>query len=401
MKLFPVLLFFLLNIQTASSQSGCMDMQAVNYDPAALVNDGSCAYATTALSINIVTALSSPVLDECSGHCIVNGRIWAHVDNSLSTLYHVDSVTGAIIDSVAVDAINTDWEDIQVRDDYIYIGDIGNNWGNRTDLKILRFPAASLDTSLLIVPEVLGYSYSDQVNFNVALNNNSFDCEAFLVYNDSVHLFTKDWINKITKHYVFPAAAGIHTATIVDSFNVNGLVTSAAVSSDSLIVLTCYNSTAALPVFMWMMYDFGFNNFFSGNKRRLEMGSLLTTGQVEGVAFTGYYNGMVSSERFQQLVFNIPPRLQAFDLNPYLPSIPVNLIHASSGFTPPYPNPMQDHLALDLDEAASIFIFDNAGRTVLKAFVTSGIDIHHLDPGYYVLLVKGDHFQRRYSVVKE
>ena len=33
---------------------------------------------------------------------------------------------------------NTDWEEISQDKDFIYIGDIGNNSGNRDDLKIYR-----------------------------------------------------------------------------------------------------------------------------------------------------------------------------------------------------------------------------------------------------------------------
>ena len=77
---------------------------------------------------------------ETSGLLFFNGKIITHKDSgNAANLYELDSVNGNILRIIAINSVtNTDWEDITQDENHIYIADIGNNNGNRTDLNIFK-----------------------------------------------------------------------------------------------------------------------------------------------------------------------------------------------------------------------------------------------------------------------
>lgn len=298
-------------------QMGCTDPQASNYNATALLNDGSCVYANTTLTTNAVTTLATPLLDECSGLIATNGNVWMHVDDTDNRLFKVDITTGDTLQSTMLQATNIDWEDLGADSNNVYIADIGNNSGNRTNLQFYKAPLLTLLLPLASVQSI-AFNYADQVTFTPSLNNTPWDAEAFYINNDSIHLFTKDWVTKYTKHYIIPGIAGNYTATLVDSFYVGGLITSAAIDKAGTIVLLGYDNTITAPCFVWMLYDYKPGRIFSGNKRKFNLGSAINLGQTEGITFTGNGMGYITNERFTQLIINVPPTLRSFDINPYI-----------------------------------------------------------------------------------
>lgn len=115
---------------------GCTDPQAMNYDPEATQNDGSCFYPETYFTPDQYLMLPSTV-DETSGLIFWADGIWTFNDSGGDpTLYKVDTLNGEIIQHATItNGINVDWEDIAQDDDHIYIGDFGNNGGDRQDLE--------------------------------------------------------------------------------------------------------------------------------------------------------------------------------------------------------------------------------------------------------------------------
>ena len=77
-------------------------------------------------------------LNESSGAIFFNNRLITHNDSGgEAKLYELDTISGIIEREVTIlNATNVDWEDITQDETSIYIGDFGNNNGNRTDLKI-------------------------------------------------------------------------------------------------------------------------------------------------------------------------------------------------------------------------------------------------------------------------
>jgi hypothetical protein len=386
-KLFFV--FLVLYIGNAHAQPGCTDPQASNYNPSATSNDGSCSYPATTLSLTLKTNLKVPELTECSGLLNYNNRLWGQVDNGSASLYEMDSLTPAALDSVSIsNAVNQDWEDLAASDSFIYIGDFGNNFGNRLNLHVLRIASSGFGTASSAIADTINFSYPDQVTFTSALNNNSFDCEAFFYYHDSLHLFTKDWVTKWTKHYVIPAVPGIYSALLIDSMDAGGLITSADIVNDSLIVLLGYNITGGTSGFLWMLNDFRSGEFFSGNKRKFSIGSLLSIGQVEGVVIKSDHTGLITNELFAGFV---QPQLKAFDLTPYLSvATALNEIKATVNH---YPGIVKDYLFLDVkSKKTTVRIINPAGQTILLADMQEHAPFYlgNLADGNYTCILSGD-----------
>jgi PKD repeat protein len=317
-------LIFLFNVTNCFSQTGCTDYQASNYDPSAIINDGSCSYVFTSLPLINKCYIDSTQLFETSGILNNNNNFWTHVDDGDNSIYRIDTLSDSIFQRVTIsNATNIDWEDITSDGNYIYIGDVGNNNGNRTDLRFYRVLKSNINSSTTAVNAgKIRYTYSDQVNFATLPHNNFYDCEAFIYLNDSIHLFTKGWVNKWTKHYVLSADTGAHVAQFVDSFYVDGLITSAAIQGDSLVILLGIEYWGANECFLWMLNDFSGSHFFSGNKRRFYLGNPYYIGQTEGICFTDTNKGYITNELVSSPPFHVPSQLREFDLNYFLAPIP-------------------------------------------------------------------------------
>ncbi len=304
-------------------QSGCTDPQASNYNAVAINNDGSCLYPVTNITLTDKTALSTPLLDESSGVIFTNGSVWTHNDGGNSnSIYRIDSISNMVLQTVVIsNATNIDWEDITADNNYIYIADCGNNNGNRNNLRIYRVAKSTLTSSTTTVTaDIINYTYSDQTVFTSLPNNNNYDCESIIFFNDSLHLFSKDWVDKQTRHYVLPAIPGTYIAELKETLNTGFLVTGAGIQQNGIIALIGYDNTGVAPLFLYMLYDYKNGLFFNGNKRKFNAGNVLSYGQAEGIDFRNGAYGYVTNERFQQSIFNVAPRLRSFNLTAYLPA---------------------------------------------------------------------------------
>lgn len=341
MKAFLCFLVFSVAAFLSQAQEGCTDPQAQNYNATATANNGSCTYALTSNDLSNTKQLPS-ALNENSGLCYTNNSLYTFNDGgNAAVFYKINETDGSILQTITVtNATNTDWEAITADDTYFYIGDFGNNEnGNRTNLKVYRILKASIGTSthITVVADVINFTYEDQVIQNpvtTGANATKFDCEAFIVINNVLHLFTKDWIDSRTRHYTLPALPGSYTATAVEEFAVDGLITDASISVNNVIILTGYTTNLS-NVFMWMLYDYSGSNFFSGNKRRFELGKTVDLfnrsndkGQIEGITFTSPTTGYISSEQINRTVSGmpivVPPNLYNFSVAGFVP-LPVKL----------------------------------------------------------------------------
>ena len=121
------------------SQWGCTDPQAINYDGNASMNDGSCIYSPTNYTLNLVNNLSD-VLQENSGLIRVGDFLYTFNDSgSGAVIYELDTL-GMVLRTIPISgATNVDWEAITANATHVFIGDVGNNNGNRHDLCLYRF----------------------------------------------------------------------------------------------------------------------------------------------------------------------------------------------------------------------------------------------------------------------
>ena len=221
-----------------NGQEGCTDPQAINFDGMAIDNDGSCIYGATQFQMEQRATLPD-LLEESSGAAFIDGQLWTHNDGgNPNEIYRIDTLTGEILQTVLVGNLeNEDWEDMAQNDTHLFIGDFGNNLGNRMDLGIGRIDRNDLG-NLIVSAEFINFSFSDQTDFTERLNDNDYDCEAFFYYQDSLHLFTKNWVDEQTRHYTLPATPGTHVAQLRETFDVQGLIAGAAIDEASGTILS-------------------------------------------------------------------------------------------------------------------------------------------------------------------
>jgi hypothetical protein len=275
------------------------------------------------VSIPDFLTLPSPTLDESSGVVYSNGELWTHNDSgNPPAIYKLDTSNGEILQTVdLVNATNVDWEDITADDNFIYVGDFGNNsTGIRTNLRVYKIARADIPAGMNVQVEasVISFSYSDQViGTSPGSNKTQFDCEALFVKDNILHLFTKDWVNGHTKHYTLSTIPGTYSISPVEpSFDAHGLITSAAISDDERVALVGYEKGIG-NAFMYVFYNFSGGKFFNGNNRRIVLGKVVdrnvsnSMGQLEAVTFTAGGAGFVTNEK----LFSVPARMMRFTLD--------------------------------------------------------------------------------------
>lgn len=404
---------FLLVIVTAAPNvygqvCGCTDPLATNFNAAATVNDGSCTYASTTISPTEIGQLDS-VLAGTSGMIFWNGGFWTYNDHDDCCLYRLDSADASTVETLCVSEItNYDTEEISQDSLYLYLGDFGNNAGTRQDLRILRINKATL---LNHTPQVdtIWFSYEDQTDFTSHPLATDFDCEAFVVTNDSIFLFTKQWATEQTTVYGLPKLPGTYQARNCSTYNVGGLVTGSTYIPGKQLVVLCgydYNSgdnLSSLHPFIILLYDFQGNSFFSGNKRRLNFGTFAKN-QIEAIATCNSLDYYITNESFSttQLGISIdfPAKLHKLDLSPYLsPYLSGNDVAVNSAETSTiptlYPNPASDCLYLKQAqkfEGVEYTIWDARGRCLGGGILEEEkilLSPYHLTTGNYILLLHG------------
>ena len=403
--LISIVFFILLTGHSKAQTKGCTDRLAVNYDNSATINDGSCRYNPANIeplgSLNL-----DGILAETSGLIFWENQFWTHNDNSDRNIYALDTIYGKIVQSYPLSGIvNTDWEEISQDEDYIYIGDIGNNSGNRDDLKIYRTDKRSILNNSAVFDSVC-FTYSDQLDFTTATYDSDFDCEAFIVSKDSIYLFTKEWVSNGTSVYSLPKTPGNYVAKKRSSFNVDGLITGAVyLEKERIIVLTGYSER--LQPFLYLLYDFNGSDFFSGNKRKIEV--LLPYHQIEGITTTDGIKYFVTNEYFSLApIIRTPQKIHLLNLLPFLGDY--LKLHV------PYPDaennfiisPVPAHEFLSIQSLAELlpadYILINLSGQIVKTgrlnSENSTVNISGLNSGIYFIRI-GEERRHSYKIIKE
>ena len=317
MKQFTLLISLLFS-PIIFGQFGCTDSQATNFNASASINDGSCLYNPTNYSLNLVANLVD-TLSENSGLVWAAGKLYTFNDSGSGTKVYEVTANGTIIRTIHIaNSTNVDWEAMTSDSTYFYIGDFGNNNGNRTDLCIYRLLKSEVTNNAIdtVVAEKMNFSWADQLDFTSAYNANNFDCEAFYATEDSLFLFSKNWVDLKTKCYSLPNywIDTLH-ATLNSQFDVDGLITDACKDTmNDRIYLLGYknNGSNFYTSFIWCLWDHASNFIFSGNKRRIEIGNVLTVSQTEGITLSDNGTAYVSAEKVINII-TIPAKL--FNLN--------------------------------------------------------------------------------------
>jgi len=261
-------------------------------------------------------------LEESSGLAYFGGKVWTVNDSeNENIIYQINLQSGKAERRVRVtNAENIDWESLAQSETHLYIGDFGNNAGNRTDLVVLKIQKEDLLTKTEVTAEKIFFSYPEQTNFNDRWNSHNFDCEASFYSNGVLHLFTKNWENNNTDYYTLETKPGTLKADHHGSFDSEGLITGADINqSTGDIVLVGYENKGIFSQsFIWILSDYPEHNPFGGKKSKIMLGSPADLGQTEAIFIKGDNKGYISSEAIYLNNFHITGKLFSIDFRNFL-----------------------------------------------------------------------------------
>ena len=209
-------------------------------------------------SAKILNKIELPkIINETSGLEIYNNNFITHNDSGGEPSLYVFNEKGEIIETIELNKNssqqieNNDWEDITNDNEYLFVADTGNNFGNRDNLNIIR--VSKKDS--LIVDGVIEISYLNQESF-FPRPKHKYDAEALVIIDDKIVLFSKDREGLNSDLYLIDKTlSGSQTLTSSSSYNVNTLITGGDYNEENnLLALVGYNSREEQHLIL-------FNNF--------------------------------------------------------------------------------------------------------------------------------------------
>ncbi|WP_018612720.1 hypothetical protein [Segetibacter koreensis] len=245
----------------------------------------ACSAAEQKSALVVKTVLPKE-LKEISGITASDSDIWAITDKPHATIYRLD-LSGKLKEQVEItNAEATDVEAVASDPNYIYIADVGDNAGDRTERKIIKVAKANIKqgSAAKVTGEIIEFTFTNEEEVEKKKQNN-FDCESLLSYKDSLYVFTKDREDKETRLYVLPKAAGKYNARFINSFNSKGLITDAAINpANNEVALIGYHKGHKFP-FILLFNKFTGNDFFSGSHKKINLADKPWDWQLEGITY--------------------------------------------------------------------------------------------------------------------
>jgi len=228
---------------------------------------------------------------------------------NLPELYRF-SQNGKILQTIKINnAPNIDWEEIALSDDKLFFADFGNNLGKRKNLAIYYIDRNTIDLSSpqqSLEAKKIEFYYPDQTTFGDKNLTTNWDAEAFFIYNNKIHILTKEWTNKATTHYTIPIdTSKKHPALKIETFPTNYMVTGAHLSnkpSTKGLYLIGY-TLETVAIMQW--FDLPKNKsdkiFTESNHSiTLPLGFTTELGQLEGISLSSHEQNQIciSGEEF-------------------------------------------------------------------------------------------------------
>ena len=247
-------------------------------------------------SAEIVSKIVLPkIINETSGLEFYNNNFITHNDSGGEPSLYVFNEMGEVIETIGLnknpdfEIENNDWEDITNDNEYLFVADTGNNFGNRDNLNIIR---VSKGTDFM-VDGIIEISYSDQESF-FPRPKHKYDAEAIIVIEDKIALFSKDRENLNTDLYLVDKNQnGSQILTSEVSYNVNTLITGGDYDEDrNLLALVSYNSNG--NQYLLLFKNFKLNNLENNTFKKFKIP--LEQAQIEAVKIIDEKTFWVTSE---------------------------------------------------------------------------------------------------------
>jgi len=249
----------------------------------------------------------SKKVDETSGLILMDGQLWTFNDSfGKPEIYAIDKESGKVVKIVEIqNAENYDWEGIAMDEDFIYVGDFGNNYGTRKDLKIFKINKSDISENRKnkVEAELITFSYNDQESFEKKNRKHNYDCESMISYQDSLIIFSKNWGNGKTRMYILPKEPGDYKLDPVSYFDVDGLVTGADYNENTNdLLIIGYKDYVP---FVFLFKDFTGQTLSLKKVYRINLPGMKNS-QTEGITWVGENKFIFSTEQtseFEQAAY--------------------------------------------------------------------------------------------------
>ena len=245
-------------------------------------------------AIILETIVLPKIINETSGLEILNNQFITHNDSGGEPSLYFFSQNGEIINSITLEEesfweiYNNDWEDITADENYIYIADTGNNFGNRDNLNIIK-----VKTTDFSIDSKIDISYKDQQTF-LPRPKHKYDAEALFLIEDKIAVLSKDRDNLFTDLYLIDKQS--NSKQVLESkttYNVNSLITGGDYNKEmSLLALVSYNSKGSQ--FLILFEDFNLETLTEKKFRKFKIP--LERAQIEAIKIIDDKTFWITSE---------------------------------------------------------------------------------------------------------
>ena len=237
------------------------------------------------------------VINETSGLEILNEVFITHNDSGGEPVLYFFNVNGKITNSIKLGEksfwkiYNYDWEDITADEDYIFIADTGNNFGNRDNLKIIK-----VKTNDFSIDGIIDVTYKDQETFTkfIPRLKHKYDAETLFIIEDKIAILSKDRTNLFTDLYLIDKESNLRDKLESKfTYDVNSLITGGDYNEElSLLALVGYNSKG--NQFLILFEDFSLESLAENKFKKFTIP--LEQAQVEAIKIIDNTSFWITSE---------------------------------------------------------------------------------------------------------
>ena len=237
------------------------------------------------------------VINETSGLEILNEVFITHNDSGGEPVIYFFNLNGEITNSIKLEeesfweVYNNDWEDITADKNYIFIADTGNNFGNRSNLNILK-----VKTNDFSIDGRIDITYKDQEKFFswFPRPKHKYDAEALFLIEDKIAVLSKDRSNLFTDLYLIDKKS--NSRQVLESkitYDVNSLITGGDYDEElCLLALVSYNSKRSQ--YLILFEDFNLENLAEKKFRKFKIP--IERAQIEAVKIIDDNTFWITSE---------------------------------------------------------------------------------------------------------
>ena len=228
------------------------------------------------------------ILEETSGLAILNDTLWTINDSGNEAALYAINTKGKLLEKRATNKKNIDWEGMTIVNGNMIVADMGNNFGTRKNLYLLKMDLSNGGATTL---DSIPFYYPEQEDFDFQ-QATPFDAEGIISIENEIVVFTKNRSSLTSEIYVIPAIGG--PAIKMGSLTVGSLITGADYDAKSkTLVLTGY--TKEENQYLYVVDNFTLSNISTIEVSKHDLN--FNKAQVEAVAIIDPKTFWITSEK--------------------------------------------------------------------------------------------------------